>query len=222
MPTTAVTDGGGPATSTDGGAASPNGPDGGAPAEGGTQPLPGTGLVLPIDTMLLTFGKPRNIDTDTDIALTTDYHYATAYDSAGQLVTTKRTFRFVARTFQATGELPPQGIRVWWMKLLDDGSPSVWVCRKRDALADIITLSSFGDPETEAEPEPLLRQQCSWTLWKHPTEDTWAIRGPGADANADESLLVTLRHSTANQAYNVQVAAGNVGDGPFFTFEKKP
>ncbi len=214
------TDGG--ATTSDGGTVvSPNGTDGSAPVEAGVQSPPGTALALPFDTMLLTFGRPRTGDTDTDIALTTSFYYAAAYE-LGQLATTKRSFRFVARTFQATGELPPEGVRVWWMTLLDDGRPSNWACRKRDALADIITLSSYGDPETEAEPEDLYRQQCSWTLWKHPTEDKWAIRGPGADADAEESLLVTLLHSTANQAYHVQVAGGNVGDGPFFTFKKKP
>lgn len=222
----------GPSATTDGGAAQPGTTDPSAPADagdpgdagtdgGGTNTPPGVALAFPLDVALLSYGRPLNIDTETDILLSGSLQYKTAYDGDGGLQASGSYFRFTERTHTALAELPPAGIRVWWRHLQDDGDLGSYVCRETNTGNGIVTLKSNAMAGSEPEPDSVWRDQCSWTLWKHPTEDAWYLRIPKGFSADDSGTFVVQSHGTATEGYRIRVDGSIIANAPFFRFKSK-
>jgi hypothetical protein len=150
--------------------------------------------------------------------------YFTAYEGGGTTLSTKaQKFRFVSRTHATDEELPPAGIRVWWRDIWSDNGSGLFVCRRTTFVSgeDRYTIQPIPSAGEEAEPDTLYRNQCSWTLWRHATEDSWAIRSPKGKSTEDGGLMVTAIHSTANEAYRIRVDGAYLSGAPFFRFKSE-
>jgi hypothetical protein len=211
-------DGGGSSGSSGSSGASGSSGSSGNPLPDGSVPTPGTILAFPLDVALVTFTKPFNIDNETNVIVASSMQYFSAYDPGSTTLNDEgRYFRFVIRTHLTPEELPPGGSLVWWRKLSDDNVPGSYVCRTTD-IEDRITAKRVNEAGDAAEPDPLYRNQCSWTLWKHATEDKWLIRAPQGKSDANGGMMVTERHGTVTEGGRIRVDGSTIGQAPYFTF----
>lgn len=191
--------------------------DGASSPEAATNNTPSEMIVFPIDVIPVTFAKPRNIDTEMDVSIhSTSLGLFAAYLPDGGFVP-DRVFRFEQRTYTHPDELPPAaGVRVWWRKIdSDTNASSNYVCSQSyDNGFYIKVISNAG---SEAEPDTLYRDQCSFTLWRAP-DGSYAIRRPAIDSDETGGLFLSSLHASANEAYHLQIKGMTVDTAPRFTF----
>jgi hypothetical protein len=176
--------------------------------DGGLFQPPGTALSLPIEGLLITQAHPyQGSGGSTRATITSGRRYGAAYSSStGELYSDLIVYRFVARTRQAPGEWPGNGVKVWWQRL-EDGALHSYLCVRSDSTYDAWALKygSVDDATGDPAGEPIELDYCSWTLVKHPTENKFAIRAAFDGTELEHGKYVTDLHASTAVANTVRV-----------------